>query len=248
MRTHLGSNLPSFSANEKELLKGSADFFGLNHYTSMFATLVDCPATPTGDHWKDACVSRGYTDSDGTPIGDKTPSQWLYVYPKGMYSILKYIHDTYKAEVYVTENGVPDDTTNGVVVEDAHRQTYYSDYLYQLAQATYDGVKVKGFFAWSLLDNFEWTDGYSRGFGLISVDFTKETRDRKAKAGAAWFQKYINDHMANDVKSSYPYEVIVSVGVIGIVGVVLLMMAARWRAGNAAAASQPLLGHTNQRV
>lgn len=96
------------------------------------------------------------------------------IFPEGIYHVLKYLH-SFKKPIIVLENGIPD-------AEDSKRVEFIREHIYYVYQAMSEGVDVRGYFYWSLLDNFEWADGFGPKFGLYSVD--KNTRTRKMKASA----------------------------------------------------------------
>jgi len=99
---------------------------------------------------------------DGVPIGPKADSDWLFVYPQGIRSILNWIQHRYQPEmIYITENGVDVPGESNMPVEQALKDTfrlnYLQGYLSEVAKAiNLDGAKVKAYFVWSLMDNFEW--------------------------------------------------------------------------------------------
>ena len=110
----------------------------------------------------------------------------------GFYEILKRIHDDYGAPfIYITENGAAfsDKIDENGQVNDGSRIKYFKSHLLQLHKAIKDGVKISGYFVWSLMDNFEWTEGYSKRFGLIYVDYP--TQKRVIKASGWWYKKVI---------------------------------------------------------
>lgn len=105
MREYVGSRLPNFTEAQSASLMTSHDFFGLNHYTSMY---VADDQNPTGtDGWdNDRHVMTTYY-KDGIAIGEQADSTWLYVVPYGMEGVLVHVKDTYSSpEIYITENGV----------------------------------------------------------------------------------------------------------------------------------------------
>lgn len=181
MRQRLGSLLPSFTAEERKLLKGSfSGFYGMNTYSGCYA-FAD-PSSAYG-------FQSTFVGLDGMDIGMRSDSDWLYVVPKGIRSYLNYVHNRYRPEaVFVTENGVAAPNESSMPLADAlhdiFRIRYFASYLEQVADAARDGVPVRGYFAWSLLDNFEW-GSYSKRFGLTYVDFTKLVR--YPKDSARWF-------------------------------------------------------------
>ncbi|KAG8389059.1 hypothetical protein BUALT_Bualt02G0189900 [Buddleja alternifolia] len=121
-----------------------------------------------------ACVGEKRTLHSGA-------SNWLYVYPKGIRDVLLYVKKTYKnPTIYITENGI-DETNNSTL---------------SLQEALIDnmriekGVDVKGFFAWALTNNFEWSSGYSLRFGLNYVDY-EDGLKRYPKLSARWFRQFL---------------------------------------------------------
>lgn len=130
------------------------------------------------------CIIRheagGFLDSAfEEPRGPVTAMNWE-ISPEGFTSILKWVHDRYQTSIWVTENGsaFPDTIVDGMIA-DTERSAYLQSHLSALHDAIIDGVAVDAYFAWSLLDNFEWECGYERRFGLVHVDF--ETQKRTIK-------------------------------------------------------------------
>ena len=113
------------------------------------------------------------------------------VTPSGLGEMLRML-DGYGFEaIYITENGAafPDTTRDGGMVQDEDRRSYLERHLIEAAMAIGDGVPLRGYFAWTLLDNFEWSLGYSRRFGLIHVDHA--TQQRTPKASGHWYRDVI---------------------------------------------------------
>jgi len=193
MKERVGKRLPSFTEEEKILLKGSSDFFGLNHYWSNYAFHTD---NPEGEgYFKDrGCYLT--PEKDGELIGPKADSGWFFVVPRGMRGILNWVWKRYNnPDIYITENGVdvPNESLLPLqeALNDTFRVNFYRDYLSELEKAIVeDGVKVLGYMAWSLLDNFEWADGYEKRFGLYYVDY-KDNMKRYPKRSVSWFRDYI---------------------------------------------------------
>ena len=115
-------------------------------------------------------------------------SSWLMVTPWGLRSMMNWIKANYgDVAVYITENGVSDKLGN---LDDLHRIYYYKHYLNQLLKSIIlDGVNVRGYFAWSLLDNFEWGSGYTQKFGLHYVNMTDPNRARTPKRSASFYSR-----------------------------------------------------------
>ncbi|KAG6645283.1 hypothetical protein CIPAW_08G111600 [Carya illinoinensis] len=203
MRERLGERLPKFSEEDKKLIRNSIDFIGLNHYTSRFISYVkDCP--DEGDFYKAQEMQRIAEWEEGEAIGPRAASEWLYVVPWGIRKVLNYIAQKYNnVPIYITENGM-DDNDNGTsplneMLDDKLRVFYFKTYLEAVAQAIKDGVDVRGYFAWSLLDNFEWAQGYTKRFGLVYVDY-KNGLSRHPKSSAYWFLRFLKGGEGNHVK------------------------------------------------
>ena len=114
------------------------------------------------------------------------------VHPKALLKLLTDLHRIYKLPpVYITENGaaVDDHVVDGVV-DDEQRYRYYQNHLLMVHEAIKMGVDVRGYFAWSLMDNFEWAEGYKMRFGIVYVDY--ETQERTLKKSAIKFQEFLN--------------------------------------------------------
>ncbi|PON45553.1 Glycoside hydrolase [Trema orientale] len=193
MRAKLGERLPKFTEEEKELLRNSLDFVGLNHYTSRFISHVR-ESPEENDFYKAQEVEIIAEWEGGERIGEKAASEWLYVVPWGIRKVLNYIAKTYNnPPIYVTENGMDDEENETSplqeMLDDKLRVVYFKRYLAAVAQAIKDGADVKGYFAWSLLDNFEWAQGYTKRFGLIYVDY-KNGFARHPKSSAYWFLRF----------------------------------------------------------
>lgn len=194
MREKIGDRLPEFSEEDIELLRNSVDFVGLNHYTTRF--IAHASESPEeSDFYKAQQMKRIEKWEGGETIGEKAASEWLYVVPWGIRKVLNYIAQRYNnPPIYVTENGM-DDEDNDLsplheMLDDKLRTTYFKRYLAEVAQAVKDGVDVRGYFAWSLLDNFEWAQGYTKRFGLIYVDY-KNGLSRHPKSSAYWFLRFL---------------------------------------------------------
>lgn len=194
MREQLGDNLPKFTDEEKELIMNSVDFVGLNHYTSRF--IADAEESPDGgDFYKSQKMARIVQWEDGELIGEKAASEWLYIVPWGFRKVLNYIKQKYNNPIIIiTENGVDDEENESCplheMLDDKMRVGYFKSYLAEVSKAIRDGVDVRGYFAWSLLDNFEWAQGYTKRFGLIYVDY-KNGLTRHPKSSAYWFHRFL---------------------------------------------------------
>ncbi|KAF8396085.1 hypothetical protein HHK36_017697 [Tetracentron sinense] len=194
MRLHVGKRLPKFSKQQSMMVKGSFDFLGLNYYTANYAANVPVSNSVNVSYMTDAHINLT-TERNGTSIGPKAASDWLFVYPRGIRDLLLYTKRKYNNPViYITENGI-DELNDGKLslkeaLKDNMRIDYYHRHLSFLRRAIKDGVHVRGYFAWSLLDNFEWDSGYTVRFGINYVDY-KDGYKRYPKHSAIWFKKFL---------------------------------------------------------
>ncbi len=193
MINRLGDRLPQFTAEEVELVKGSSDFFGLNHYTTMYASdakdeLVKGSVYGNGGLSEDQDVNLSVA-----PKWKKTTMQWSIV-PWGCQKLLEWIADRYdNPPIYITENGCAfNDTIQDGKVDDQARLDFVKGYLEACHQAIQNGVNLKGYFLWSLMDNFEWASGYEKRFGMTYIDF--ETLERTPKKSAHWYSGVIEQN------------------------------------------------------
>ncbi|OAY30228.1 beta-glucosidase 12 [Manihot esculenta] len=195
LRSLVGNRLPKFSEEQSKMVKGSIDFLGLNYYTANYAAYVPHSNAIQASYLSDSRANLS-AERNGIPIGPKAASDWLHVYPRGIQDILLYIKRKYNNPlIYITENGIDELNNETLTLEEAlidnMRIDYYYYHLSFLEKAIKDGVNVKGYFAWSLLDNFEWTSGYTVRFGINYVDY-KNGLKRHPKLSAGWFNKFLN--------------------------------------------------------
>jgi beta-glucosidase/6-phospho-beta-glucosidase/beta-galactosidase len=188
MRDRLGEKLPTFSPEEQALLRGSSDFFGLNHYTTMLA--ADAQSSPAAQRvYGNGGISEDQEVALHVSAAWATTDMGWPIVPWGFNKLLQWIADRYgNPPIYITENGCAFDhpVVDGKV-EDPERIDFYQSYLTEGAKAIEAGVNLRGYFAWSLMDNFEWALGYSKRFGLVHVDY--ETLARTPKASAHWYSQ-----------------------------------------------------------
>lgn len=195
-----GGRLPTFTAEQKALLKGSMDFLGINHYSSVF---VQHTGTP-GDAWdNDNRLRAGPYDVDGHLIGPFAESKWLNVVPKGLRGLLKWADKRYNhLPLYIFENGVscPGESTQPIelAIVDTFRINYLTQYIGQMALAMLeDKVDVRGYFLWSIIDNFEWADGYDVRFGTVYIDYNSGLK-RIPKKSLYWYGELIKNLSKKD--------------------------------------------------
>ncbi|XP_010265850.1 PREDICTED: beta-glucosidase 12-like [Nelumbo nucifera] len=194
MKSLAGHRLPKFSKEQSKMIKGSYDFLGLNYYTANYAANLLRINKVNVTYMTDSRATLT-TDRNGIPIGPRAGSNWLYIYPQGIQELLLYTKRKYNNPViYITENGISEVNNSTWTLEEALTDTmriyYYSHHLSYLQKAIKEGVDVKGYFAWSLLDNFEWADGYTVRFGINYVDY-KNGLKRYPKHSAFWFKKFL---------------------------------------------------------
>ncbi|KAL3615392.1 hypothetical protein CASFOL_041053 [Castilleja foliolosa] len=188
METIVGDRLPEFTKEQSEMLKGSYDFIGVNYYTGNYAAHIlsrSGNVTSSSDN-----MARLTTDINGVPIGNPTGVPIFFSYPKGLHDLLVYTKKKYNNPlIYITETGIGDldNQTLKNSINDPQRVDFYNTHLHAVAKAIEEGVNVKGFIAWSFLDNFEWGSGYTLRFGLCYVDY-KNGLKRIPKKSALWFR------------------------------------------------------------
>ncbi|CAK7331899.1 unnamed protein product [Dovyalis caffra] len=181
MHDNVGGRLPKFTSEESKMLKGSYDFIGLNYYTTYYAQSMESVDYKDAGFMTDVRANWP-GERNGVPIGPQAGVKWLYIYPEGIRQLLNYTKDVYEnPTIYITENGVDDVSNNSSslveALNDPIREKYYKDHLKNVLRSINDhGVDVKGFFAWSFMDNFEWGSGYSVRFGLYYVDFKNDLK------------------------------------------------------------------------
>ncbi|KAG9274225.1 cytosolic beta-glucosidase isoform X1 [Astyanax mexicanus] len=182
-----GPRLPEFSENELSPL-GTADFFALNYYTSR--KVKDTSSHPSELSFTGDQGAEGVTDPSWPVCG----VSWLAVVPEGLHKLLNYIKETCNnPAIYITENGFSQ--IGPVELEDTDRCQFYQNTLQEVSKAIRDdGVDVRGYFAWSLLDNFEWADGFSVRFGLFHVDFSKVELKRTIYRSGREYAAVISRH------------------------------------------------------
>ncbi|CAJ1933291.1 unnamed protein product [Sphenostylis stenocarpa] len=195
MRSMLGNRLPEFTKEESRQLKGSFNFLGLNYYSSFYAAYAPHPLGARPALQTDSLVNVT-NEHDGKLLGPMAASNWLCNYPRGFRQLLLFIKKQYNNPViYITENGYDEFNDPTLSLEESLIDTYRVDYLYRhlyyLQTAIKDGVNVKGYFVWSLLDNLEWDSGYTVRFGLVFVDF-KDGLKRYPKLSAHWFKNFLS--------------------------------------------------------
>jgi len=160
--------------------KAGADFLGINYY---FRGVVRKSDTGSPFKFEEIKLAGQYTDMG-----------WE-IYPYGLYQLLKRIKDDYgDPRMLITENGMAygEDMDKEARLRDQKRIDFLKGHFLEAAHAISDGVRLEGYYAWSLLDNFEWGFGYSKRFGIIDVDYG--TLERTWKDSAYWYQRVIRQN------------------------------------------------------
>lgn len=161
---------------DMESINQPIDFLGINYYTGHIARYKE---------------NEGLLDWEFVEMNyDRTDIGWP-IFPEGFYKVLMRIKENYgDVPIYITENGscYNDEPENGIVQDDG-RISYLEQHLTALSRAIKSGVPVKGYITWSLLDNFEWAEGYTMRFGIVHVNY--RTLKRTPKESYYWLQQMI---------------------------------------------------------
>ncbi len=185
-----GVQPPVMLADDLTTISAPIDFLGVNYYSR---TLV---RGRTEEEVQEHGGSSKYEEVAGIPSSDYTAMGWE-VYPQGLSDILMRINRDYAPPaIMITENGAAfnDELQNGSRVHDAERTSYLREHISSVANALANGVPMKGYFAWSLMDNFEWSEGYSKRFGIVYVDYP--TQQRIVKDSGRWYSSFLTSQSA----------------------------------------------------
>ncbi|MFO1109970.1 MAG: GH1 family beta-glucosidase [Bradyrhizobium sp.] len=174
-----GGDAPKFTPEDLRIISSPVDFVGLNVYTP--------------DHYVVAAENeRGFMLAPFPASFPRMKAGWLRPGPEAIYWVPRHVAKLWGVKsIYITENGTSasDQPAADGTVYDTDRIMYLRNYLTQLQRATSEGVPVRGYFLWSLMDNFEWGDGYEQRFGLYHVDF--DTKRRTPKLSASFYRETI---------------------------------------------------------
>jgi beta-glucosidase len=167
---------PAVAEGDFEAIRGDLEAIGINYY-------FDQTVWHEGSHPNDVRVGDG-------PGAQRTAMGWT-IYPEGLFELLEKFSGRYpNIPLFVTENGSAwEDEVVGGQVSDPQRTAYLEAHLAQAARAVAAGIPLKGYYAWSLLDNYEWAFGYGKRFGIVHVDF--ETQKRTIKASGHRYAQII---------------------------------------------------------
>ncbi|MHA2106872.1 MAG: glycoside hydrolase family 1 protein [Candidatus Hodarchaeales archaeon] len=163
--------LPLSVVREYKNLQGSSDFLGLNYYNRNF-----CSRKFEG-------FFKNHSD-DADPTKLCTGLNWE-AYPEGLYLSIKRLWEEFKLPIYITENGIG-------TTDDNWRKEFLVNHLVQIQKASREGIPIKGYFHWTLLDNFEWAEGYASKFGIIECD--RKTLKRKIKGSGHLYARIAKEN------------------------------------------------------
>ena len=169
---------PVTEEGDLEIMRRKVDFYGLNFYNGLYDNAEELRA-------------REKAQKEGGNYQDRPES-----HPEAIRDVLHMLVEKYKVDVpiYITENGLPQDAGEGREknLDDQERIDYVKDVLSALHETMEDGIQVKGYYMWSLLDNFEWSAGYAARYGLYYTDY--QTLERIPKKSAGWYRQVIAEN------------------------------------------------------
>ncbi len=175
-----GQDVPKMEDGDLKLISQPTDFLGLNLYAGHY-------------------IRAG---QDGQPEHVRFPKQfpmgdlpWIYITPQTIYWAIRHANEVYGAQTfYVTENGsaFDDKLTESGEILDLDRREFLRNYLISLHRAADEGFDIRGYFLWSLMDNYEWAEGYVKRFGIVYVDY--ETQKRTPKLSAQWYRRVAEEN------------------------------------------------------
>lgn len=177
-------NKSNIQPGDMKIISHPTDFLGINHYTRSLVRWAPVPL------FRFLPVTPKYE-------GVKFTSMGWEIYPPGIKDLLDWVRETYNnPPVYITENGAAFNESPGSdgIVHDQNRIEFISSYLKNIHHSIQEGSDVRGYFAWSFLDNFEWHYGYEKTFGLVHVDYKSKDLTRTPKDSAHWYGKVCKEN------------------------------------------------------
>jgi beta-glucosidase len=176
---YAGANAPKYTPEDLQIISSPIDYVGLNVYMpNYYVTAVD--------------DINGFALAPFPASFPSMSSKWLKIGPEALYWAPRHVARIWNVKsIYITENGTSagDEPAADGQTYDLDRIMYLRNYLSQLRRATAEGVPVRGYFLWSFMDNFEWSDGFEKRFGLYRVDFA--TQQRTPKLSASFYREVI---------------------------------------------------------
>lgn len=188
LKAQMGAQIKNCKEGDLDICAQPLDFIGLNYYTRSIAKAPE----------SDSDKTRGYLFVAPDPTKELTSIGWE-IYPEGLSRMINHLNAKWPLPpIWITENGAADNTPleDGICHDDL-RCNYLQTHLDQLANLLAQGADIRGYYVWSLLDNFEWAQGYSQRFGIVHVDF--QTQKRTPKKSALMIQALLHQANANDV-------------------------------------------------
>ena len=167
---------------DDQLMKVNFDFIGIQVYTREVVK----------HNWLTPYVKAKIVPADKRKVY-RTLMDWE-VHPESIYQMIK-LFSSYSSvkEIYITENGASfPDELEGISVHDNERKNFFESYLKEVLRAKKEGMNIKGYFVWSLTDNFEWAEGYRQRFGLVYIDYA--TQKRILKNSGKWFKGFLQSY------------------------------------------------------
>jgi beta-glucosidase len=180
MNACFGDDLPAIQADDLKTIHQPLDFLGVNIYRGEYLRLD----------------ASGKPERVPPPMGEPLTSFEWRITPEALYWGPKWLYERYKLPLYITENGLanPDWVAVDGHVHDPQRIDFMTRYLRNFEKAGEAGVDIRGYFHWSIMDNFEWAEGMKQRFGLIHVDY--QTQKRTMKDSAYWYRDVIRSNGA----------------------------------------------------
>ncbi|CAN7095724.1 unnamed protein product [Brassica rapa subsp. narinosa] len=212
MKRILGTRLPVFSEEETELVKGSSDFLGIIHYTTVYiANIAPAPSVlPSKQEFftdmgvdticklyfifnqsiKNKTYLTHLADHYWTVIGNSSFFKWDAI-PWGFEGVLEYLKQSYNnTPIYILENGLP--LEHDSTLQDTPRVEYIQSYIGAMLNAIKNGSDTRGYFFWSVIDLYELLAGYKLSYGLYYVNFSDPGLKRSPKLSASWYTGFLN--------------------------------------------------------
>ncbi|WP_338533659.1 GH1 family beta-glucosidase [Paenibacillus peoriae] len=181
----LDGTLPDIRSNDMEIISQPIDYYGLNVYNRVIVSTDP-----------ELSTEKPVVGERKKHLGGNFMDNGAEFYPKAVYDAIKMLKSEYDISIpiYITENGTPncsEEVQNGRI-QDLERIRYLKGFLHWTHKAIEEGADIRGYYAWSLIDNYEWPAGFSSRFGLIHVNF--ETQERIWKDSANWYQRVIAEN------------------------------------------------------
>jgi len=194
MKDRVKERLPKFTDEDIAIIKGSSDFCGLNHYTTLYAAHAEDDEEIIVDRYGNGGITE---DQNVHLTADESWKRTTYgwsVVPWGCRKNMEWIDERYGSpDIIITENGCAlDDIIVDGKVDDPDRIEFVKTYLAECHKAIESGIKLKGYFLWSFMDNYEWALGFTKRFGIHYVDY--KTGVRTPKSSVEWYSKVIKNN------------------------------------------------------